>query len=72
MRLIYLIVILIALGVYTLAVAAPWNAGPGELFKFGGAVAPSCNAVITGSFGSGGGNVILSGTATALANLTCQ
>ncbi len=35
----------------------------------GGVIAPSCNAIITGS--GANGNAILTGTATALANLTC-
>jgi hypothetical protein len=33
-------------------------------------VAPSCNAIITGS--GADGNAILTGSATALGNLTCQ
>ena len=58
------------LGGSTVVLAAPWNAGPGEIFKPGGTVAPSCNAIITGS--GADGNAILTGSATALANLTCQ
>ena len=38
--------------------------------KSGGTATSSCNAIITGS--GANGNAILTGTATALAKLTCQ
>lgn len=50
-------------------VKAAWQPTPGVLDVVSGGVAPSCEAIITGS---ADGNAILTGTATALANLTCQ
>jgi hypothetical protein len=61
-RVIVLAALLIALGG---AEAMAWLAQAPS----GGGGAPSCNAIITGS--GANGNAILTGSATALANLTC-
>jgi hypothetical protein len=59
--------VLLVLGLLVLGAA---SAHAWLIQSSGGSAPPSCNAVITGS--GADGNAILTGSATALGNLTCQ